>query len=262
MRNLCRASATFALLAFSMAAAYSQAVNGTLLGSVTDASGAVVVNAKVTITEQNTNIVRSAMTNESGNYSFGDLPPGKYAVTVEQTGFKKESRRDIDLLVDSTVRVNIALQPGAVTETVEVTGAPPILQTDSAGTGTKMDRIEVASLPLISSNRNFQSLLNTVPGVAPVQEQHSQFFNASSSLQTEVNGQMRMGNNFMIEGTDDNERTGLLQIYIPPVEAIQTVDISLTDHDPELGRGTGAIVNVLLKSGSNAIHGSAYEFLQ
>jgi hypothetical protein len=262
MRNLCRASATFALLAFSMAAAYSQAVNGTLLGSVTDASGAVVVNAKVTITEQNTNIVRSAMTNESGNYSFGDLPPGKYAVTVEQTGFKKESRRDIDLLVDSTVRVNIALQPGAVTETVEVTGAPPILQTDSAGTGTKMDRIEVASLPLISSNRNFQSLLNTVPGVAPVQEQHSQFFNASSSLQTEVNGQMRMGNNFMIEGTDDNERTGLLQIYIPPIEAIQTVDISVTDHDPEMGRASGAVVNVLLKSGSNALHGSAYEFLQ
>jgi len=83
--------------------------------------------------------------------------------------------------------------------------------------------------------------------VAPVAEQHSQFFNASSSLQTEVNGQMRQANNFMIEGTDDNERTGLLQIYIPPIEAIQTVDVSLTNHDAELGRATGAVVNVVLR---------------
>jgi len=252
----------FALLVLSMTAAYSQAVNGTMLGTVTDASGAVVVNAKVTITETNTGISHSAMSNESGNYSFGDLPPGRYAVVVEQTGFKRENRRDIDLQVDSTVRVNVSLQPGAVTETVEVTGAPPILQTDTASTGDKMDQIQTANLPLIAANRNFQSLLNMVPGVAPVAEQHSQFFNASSSLQTEVNGQMREGNNFMIEGTDDNERTGLLQIYIPPIEAIQTVDISLTDHDPEMGRATGAVVNVLLKSGSNAIHGSVYEFLQ
>jgi len=252
----------FALLVVSMTAAYSQAVNGTLLGSVTDSTGAVVVNAKVTITEQNTNVSRTAMTNESGNYTFGDMPPGRYAVVVEQTGFKKENRRDIDLLVDSTVRVNVSLQPGSITETVEVTGAAPILQTDSAGTGVKMDLLQTATLPLISSNRNFQSLLNLIPGVAPVQEQHSQFFNASSSLQTEVNGQMREGNNFMIEGTDDNERTGLLQIYIPPVEAIQTVDISLTDHDPEMGRATGAVVNVLLKSGTNGFHGAAYEFVQ
>jgi hypothetical protein len=251
-----------ALLVLSVAVAYSQAVNGTLLGNVTDASGAVVVNAKVTITEQNTNIIHSMATNESGNYAFGDLPPGRYQVVVEQAGFKKESRRDIDLQVDSTVRVNVALTPGAVTETVEVTGAPPVLQTDSASTGTKMDQLQTATLPLISSNRNFQSLLNMVPGVAPVSEQHSQFFNASSSLQTEVNGQMREGNNFMIEGTDDNERSGLLQIYIPPIEAIQTVDISLTDHDPEMGRATGAVVNVLLKSGTNGLHGSAYEFLQ
>jgi Carboxypeptidase regulatory-like domain len=262
MTNLRKASAVLALAVLSIGAAYSQAVNGTLLGSVTDSSGAVVANAKVTITETNTNISHTAITNESGNYTFGDLPPGRYAVLVEQTGFKKENRRDIDLLVDSTVRVNVSLQPGSITETVEVTGAAPILQTDSAGTGVKMDLLQTATLPLISSNRNFQSLLNLIPGVAPVQEQHSQFFNASSSLQTEVNGQMREGNNFMIEGTDDNERTGLLQIYIPPVEAIQTVDISLTDHDPEMGRATGAVVNVLLKSGTNGFHGAAYEFVQ
>lgn len=252
----------FALATLLIATASSQAVNSTLVGTITDSSGAVVPNAKVTITETTTNVSHSASTNESGNYTFPDLPPGKYTVSVEQPGFKKESRKDIDVLVDSTVRINIALQPGNVSETVEVTGAPPQLQTDSSSTGMKMDALQAASLPLISSNRNFQSMLNMVPGVAPVQEQHSQFFNASSSLQTEVNGQMRQGNNFMIEGTDDNERTGLLQIYIPPIEAIQTVDVSVTDHDPEMGRASGAVVNVLLKSGTNDWHGAAYEFLQ
>jgi hypothetical protein len=250
------------LLFLSTGFAHAQAVNATLLGSVTDVTGAVVQNAKVTVTEATTNVSRVTNTNESGNYTVPNLPPGTYNVTVEVTGFKKETRRDIVVQVDTTTRADLQLTPGSITETVEVTGAPPILQTDTANTGTKMDQVQTASLPLISSNRNFQSLLNMVPGVAPVQEQHSQFFNAGSSLQTEVNGQMREGNNFMIEGTDDNERTGLLQIYIPPIEAIQTVDISLTDHDPEMGRATGAVVNVVLKSGTNDFHGGVYEFLQ
>src|ERR1039457_4691249 len=246
----------------SASLAYSQAVNGTLLGSITDASGGTVNNAKVTITEETTAVSHTMQTNESGNFTFPGLAPGRYSVTVEFAGFKKEVQRGIEVRVDETSRVNLRLSPGNITESIEVTGAPPILQTDSASTGQKIDRDVLANVPLISSNRNFESLLNMAPGVAPVAEQHSQFFNASSSLQTEVNGQMREGNNFMIEGTDDNERTGLLQIYIPPIEAIQTVDVSLTNHDPELGRATGAVVNVILRSGSNTIHGAAYEFLQ
>jgi len=242
--------------------AYSQAVNATLLGTVTDASGAVVPNAKVTITETQTGIAHATQTNESGNWMVPNLPPGVYAASVEAAGFKKETRRDVTLVVDTTARVDIQLTPGNITETIEVTGAPPILQADTATTSTQISNTVLANVPLVSSNRNFQSLLNLAPGVAPVTEQHSQFFNAASSLQTEVNGQARMGNNTMIEGTDDNERTGLLQIYIPPIEAIQTVDVSLTNHDPEMGRASGAVVNVVLKSGTNEIHGAAYEFLQ
>jgi len=258
-----RSFALFLLLTAATAVAgWSQVVSATLLGTVTDTSGAVVPNAKVTVTETQTGVVHTEQTNASGNYIVPNLPPGIYSVAVEVTGFKKETRRDISVLVDTNTRVDIQLQPGAITETVEVTGAPPILQTDSAATGQKIDAVTLANVPLISSNRNYQSLLNLVPGVAPVQEQHSQFFNASSSLQTEVNGQARQENNFMIEGTDDNERTGLLQIYIPPIEAIQTVDVSLTNHDPEMGRATGAVVNVVLKSGTNQWHGAAYEFLQ
>ena len=261
MKHLRTVGALIALALLSTVSVYSQAVNATLLGSVTDPTGAVVPNAKVTATEVNTNTVHSTVTNESGNYSFPDIPPGKYAITIELTGFKKETRRDVDLLVNSTTRIDVALQTGSVNESVEVTGAPPLLETDRADTGRKVEVQLVEDAPL-GNNRNFQSLLNLVPGTAPATFQHSQFFNASSSLQTEVNGQMRMGNNYLIEGTDDNERTGLLQILIPPIEAIQTVDVATSNFDPELGRATGAVTNVILKSGANAYHGAAYWFLQ
>jgi hypothetical protein len=262
MKNLRQASALFALAALFAVAAYSQAVNGTLLGNVTDSSGAVIPNAKVSITETNTNVSRSTVTNESGNYSFGDMPPGRYSVVVEQTGFKRESRRDIDLQVDTTVRINIALHPGNVSESIEVSAAPTTLQTDRADTGRKVDSMQVSELPVLVSNRNYQALLALVPGTSPPIEEHSQFFNASNSLQTEVNGAPRVSNNYQIEGIDDNERTGLLQVLIPPLEAIQTVDVSTSNHSVDQGRGAGAVTNVILKSGSNQFHGSAYEFVQ
>ena len=259
LQSLC---AVFLLACVSAGASFSQTLNATLLGTVTDVSGAVVPNAKVTITEVDTALTQTGQTNDSGNYLFSNLPPGRYSVVVEASGFKKEMRRDIALLVDTTTRSDVQLSPGNITETVEVSGAPPLLQTDTASTGGKIETEVLRDQPLLSANRNFQGLLNLIPGVAPVAEQHSQFFNASTSLQTEVNGQMRQGNNFMIDGTDDNERTGLLQVYIPPIEAIQTVDVSLSNHDPEMGRASGAVVNAVLKSGTNQVHGAAYEFLQ
>src|SRR5205085_2076908 len=158
-----------------------------------------------------------------------------------------------------TQRVDLVLQPGIIAETVVVSGETPILQTERSDTGRKLETMLTENLPL-GTNRNYQNLLNLVPGTTRATFQHSQFFNASSSLQTEVNGQLRMGNNYQIEGIDDNERTGLLQILIPPLEAIQTVDVSTSNYDAELGRASGAVTNVILKSGTNTFHGAAYEF--
>jgi hypothetical protein len=250
-----------ALLFGLSAPVMGQAVNATLLGTVTDSSGAVVANAKVTITETNTGISRASQTNESGNYVFPDLPPGTYTVTAEQTGFKRESRAGIDVIVNTTGRIDLVLQPGNTTEIVTVVAETPILQTERADTGRKLETVLTENLPL-GTNRNFQNLLNIVPGTTRATFQHSQFFNASSSLQTEVDGQLREGNNYQIEGIDDNERTGLLQILVPPLEAIQTVDVSTSNYDAELGRASGAVVNVILKSGTNNYHGSAYEFIR
>jgi hypothetical protein len=249
------------LLAFSAAVVYGQAVSATLLGNVTDVTGAVVLNAKVTVLEQNTNTTRSGVTNESGNYTFPDLPPGLYSVTVENPGFKKETRTGINVTVNTATRIDVRLQPGSVNESVEVTGAPPPIQTDRADTGLQIDVSQITNIPL-GTSRNFQGLLNLVPGTTRATFQHSQFFNATGSLQTEVNGQMRQGNSYQIEGIDDNERTGLLQILIPPIEAIQTVDVSTSNFEAELGRASGANTNVILKSGSNDFHGAAYEFLR
>jgi hypothetical protein len=249
------------MASLSASLAYSQAVNGTLLGSVTDASGGTVHNGKVTLTEETTGVSHTAQTNESGNFTFPDLAPGRYTVTVEMAGFKKEVRRGVEVVVDLTSRINLQLQPGNVTESIEVVDTAPTLETDRADVGRSIDTVSVANLPM-GTNRNFQSLLNLVPGTTPAQFQHSQFFNAGSSLQTEVNGQGRQGNSYQIEGIDDNERTGLLQILIPPAEAIATVDVSTNNFQAELGRAAGGVTNVFLKSGSNSFHGAAYEFLQ
>jgi hypothetical protein len=249
------------LICLAASFAYSQAVKGTLLGTVTDASGSVAPNAKVTITETNTGLTRSTTTNESGNYVFPDLAPGIYTVAVELTGFKRSTRPGVEVQVNTSPRVDVTLQTGSVSESIEVTAESPMLQTDRADTGRQIEAAQAVSLPL-GTGRNYQNLLNLVPGTTRASYQHSQFFNAANSLQTQVNGNMRQGNNYSIEGVDNNQRTGLLQIMVPPVEVIQTVAVTTSNFDAELGRASGAVTNVQLKSGTNEIHGAAYEFLR
>ena len=259
MHNLRWSCVLFLALFLSASLAFSQAVNGSLVGTITDSSGAAMPNVKVTLTETNTGVSRTTNTNESGNYTFADLPPGTYTVTAEQTGFKRASRADVGVVVNSTGRVDLTLQPGQITETVEVTGAAPMLQTERADTGRSMETKAVQDLP-IGTSHNFQSLSVLVPGASRVESQHSAFFNPQTSYATRFNGQSRLGNNLQLEGVDDNERTGLLQVLIPPQEAIQSVDISTSDYDAELGRATGGAINVILKSGTNQHHGEVYEF--
>lgn len=217
--------------------------------------------AKVVLTDTGTGSSRVDTSNSSGNYTFADIAPGDYTVSVEAPGFKKGVHSHITVTVNTTTRVDVQLQPGEITSTIEVTAAPPVLQTDRADVSSQISTAQTANLP-VGTNRNFQGLLNLVPGTTRSSFQHSTFFNAQGALQTEVNGQLRMGNNYQIEGIDDNERTGLLQYLIPPLEAIQTVDVSTSNFEAELGRAAGAVTNVILKSGTNKIHGAGYEFFQ
>lgn len=230
-----------------------------MLGTVSDASGAKVAGAKVVITEQNTGVSRTSETTQTGYYAFPDLPPGTYTVDVEHVGFKKLNRQNVDVLVNSTMRVDVQLQLGDVTESIQVTAEAPILQTDRADTGRKVETQQLADMPL-GTNRNFQNLLNLVPGTTRAFRPHSVFFNAQGSLSTQVNGQSRMANNVQLEGIDNNHRTGLLTALIPPIEALQTVDITTSNYEASLGRAGGAVTNVLMKSGTNEFHGAAYHF--
>jgi hypothetical protein len=239
--------------------AHSQAVNATVLGTVTDVSGAVVVNCKITITETEKNVSRTALTNDSGNYVFPNMAPGTYSVTAEQQGFKKTTKAGVDVLVDTSTRIDLVLQPGGVTESIDVTAEATLLQTDRADIGRKIEVAQLANLPL-GYNRNFQSLLNVVPGTSRAFQPHSEFFNSQGALTTQVNGVSRLGNNVQFEGIDDNQRTGLLTMVVPPVEALQTVDVSTSNYEAELGRAGGAVTNIILKSGTNSLHGSLYEF--
>ncbi len=241
--------------------ARGQAVSATLVGTITDATGAAVPGAKITVQEQATGISRDTVSNESGNYTFPDLTPGTYSVVVEARGFKKETRPSVDVVVNTTTRIDLDLQPGSTSETVTVTGTPAIMQTDRADVSTNLESHTLQTMP-VSVNQNFQSLLTLVPGVGPPVFQHSQFFNAASSIQAEVNGQPREGNSFQIEGIDDDERTGLLQILIPPIQAIETVDVSTSNYEAELGRAIGTVSNVIIKSGTNQFHGMVTEYIQ
>jgi len=238
---------------------FGQAVQGMLLGTVKDSSGAVVPNVKVVITEMNTGVSRSAQTNASGNYVFPTLDPGLYQVAVELSGFSKAIKDRVQVLVNTSVRADMVLKPGGIAETVTVTAETAMLQTDRADTGRKLEEVQLAAMPL-GYNRNFQSLLNLVPGTTRAFAPHSEFFNSQVSLTTQVNGVAREGNNVQFEGVDNNHRTGLLTVMIPPIEAIETVDVSTSNYDAELGRAGGAVTNIFLRSGSNQLHGAVYEF--
>jgi hypothetical protein len=246
------------LLVFS-GLVYGQAVTGSLLGTVTDSSGGSVANAKVTITQVNTGISRTMQTNDSGNYTFPTLEPGRYRVSVEQAGFRTAVKEGVDLLLNTTVRADLVLQPGAVNETVTVTAEVPILQTDRSDTGRKIEAVQIANMPL-GYGRNFQGLLNLVPGTSRSFQPHSEFFNSQGALTTQVNGVSREGNNVQFEGVDNNHRTGLLTVLIPPIEALDTVDVSTSNYEAELGRAGGAVTNIMLKSGTNNLHGAVYAF--
>src|SRR5262245_28067236 len=245
--------------ALAPAALYAQAVKGSLVGNVSDSSNLAIPGATVTITEVNTNISYNTVTNENGYYVFSNLKDGTYRVVGELTGFKKMVREGVEVPVNATVRVDLKMEVGAIEESITVVGESPLLQTDRADTGRLIESVQLTQAPL-GFNRNFQGMLITVPGALRMQRPHSDFFNAQDSISSNVNGQSRLANNVQIEGIDDNHRTGLLTTLIPSAEAIETVNISTSAYDAEFGRAGGAITNVTLKSGTNALKGSVFLF--
>jgi hypothetical protein len=246
------------LLVVISAAAWSQAVTATLLGTTTDSSGAVVTEARVAITETQTGILRRINTNAEGLYIQTYLPPGIYMVEVEKQGFKKVSRQNIQVQVASTVRIDFSLEPGMVTETIQVSAESPLLQTDRSDVNRTITSQAVRELPV--ANRSFQALVGLLPGVTPPIANFTALEDPQRTTFFQANGQGNSANNIQVDGVDNNNPTLGLTIYIPPAESVQEVNISTSNFNAEFGRAGGAVMNVITRGGTNELHGSLFEF--
>lgn len=246
------------------AAALAQVITGDVLGTVTDPSGAVVANAKVTIRNLATNASRDAQTGANGEYVFNLLPPGHYALSVEAQGFKSYKIDDLSLSAGDRSRLDVALQVGNTSESVEVTTAAPLLQTDTSSVGSTVSEQIVADLPL--NGRNLTNLVTLQPGVnaglAGSIVAGGRPDDRRQSSEVVANGQREYYNSTMLDGIDNNERFYGLGGIKPSIEAIQEVHVQTNNFPAEVGRSAGAVVTIITKSGTNKFHGSLYEYFR
>jgi Carboxypeptidase regulatory-like domain len=244
------------------ALAGAQAVTGTILGRITDGSGAVVPGVTVTLTNTGTKLTRVVTTDSNGEYTAPSLPTGEYSVAAEISGFKTVTMSNIELGVDQHARIDVKLEVGALTESVTIAAGSPLVQTSSSELGTTVSNEQIEALPL--NGRNFVNLTRTVPGVlrgipgANIDGAGSLAWRASASFS--ANGQRTRDNNFMLDGVDNNETWLQTVVIFPSVDALDEFKLQTSTYSAEFGRSLGGVVNLQIKSGTNAFHGSAFEF--
>jgi hypothetical protein len=240
----------------------AQAVSGTILGTVTDASGSVMANAKVTVVNEGTGFTRTVTSDSNGEYTVPSIPTGHYTVTSEMTGFKAMALSNVEVGVDQRVRIDLKLEVGAMTESVSVEASTPLLQTSSSELGTTVTNEQIEALPL--NGRNFVNLTRTVPGVlrgipgANIDGAGSLAWRASASFS--ANGQRPRDNNYMLDGVDNNETWLQTVVIFPSVDALDEFKLQTSTYSAEYGRSLGGVVNLQIKSGTNTLRGSAFEF--
>ena len=238
----------------------AQVLYGTIVGNVTDASGAAVPGATVTITNKLTNVSRETITNEVGAYTLSNVLAGTYTVKVTLTGFKESTKTDVLVTLNNVTRVDAPLEVGTVSETITVAGEATPLQTDKTDVHKELTTKEVTDLPL-STYRNYQSLIDLVPGSTPARYQNAVTDTPARGMTTNVNGTARNSNNTRLDGAT-TVLTWLPHhvLYVAPQESIQTVNVSTNNFDAEQGLAGGAAITVQTKSGTNQLHGVAFEY--
>lgn len=241
---------------------FAQVDEGAISGSVLDSSGAEVPNARVTLLNTDQGISLETTTNGNGEYTFSPVRIGHYSLTVTAPGFSTTTQQNLQVNVAQRLQVPVQLKPGAATETVEVTTAPPQLQTSEASVGQVVDSRTVNSLPL--NGRNFTFLAQLGAGVNTPQADTRG--NAASGAFT-ANGLRPAQNNYLLDGIDNNSNAvdflnGTNFVILPPLDAIQEFKVQTADFSAELGRSAGAVLNATIKSGTNSIHGAVWEFFR
>jgi hypothetical protein len=236
----------------------AQTTNATIVGDLTDPQGSAIPGAAITVKNVATGVARSTVTNEFGSYRVFPLNPGTYEVTASASGFKTKVQSDVVLDAASIVKVDFQLEVGQITETVEVTAASTLLQTQEASVGGTVTGNEVARLPV--NGRNYTRLILLLPGTSDVGLSQSRGEFSGTQL-ISVNGQRRQDNNFTVDGVDNNFMMMNSPGGSPPMDSIQEFRV-LENTSAEFGRSAGANVNVVIKSGTRDLHGSFYEYLR
>jgi hypothetical protein len=239
--------------------AAAQSTGGRIRGTVTDPSGGAVSGAKLVLTNEGTNASRQAESGGNGEYLFLEAPVGSYELDVTAPGFKRYVRKGIALDLNQVLSIDIALQLGGATETVEVTGAPPVVDTTSTQLGAVMNKTAISELPL--NTRDTYQLLQLQPGVQS-QLGSNLFTGSNDAGVVSVNGGRGRANNYQVNGGDANDVFVNLPAIQPSPDAIEEFRIITNTFDAEFGRNSGAVVNVVTKSGTNEVHGDVYEFFR
>jgi hypothetical protein len=250
----------FLLTSFS-AVARSQAVYGSISGTVTDPNGAVVAGATVTIKSLERNTVDTVTTNDSGLYIKERLLPGNYEVKIEAKGFKAKVVSSVKVDVDTQTKVDAVLEPGAISDTVTVTATEgQLLKTDRADVATTFETKQITDLPIL--DRNFTRFILLTPGTQQQLWQHAASENPQGSIQTIVNGQHFSGTGYQLDGTENRDPILGIIVINPNFEAIGESKITSQNYDAEFGQAIAGVVSVQTKSGTNEVHGSIFEFRQ
>lgn len=242
--------------------AVSQIVTGSIVGTVTDSSGAAVSGATVTITNDATSEHRTAPTNGSGDYSFPLLPPGNYKLEIQAQGFKSYARDPIIVQVDQSPRANATMEVGEVSQQVVVTSAAPIMQTESASLGQVVSGKAVTNIPL--NGRNVLALVSLVPGVVPQGSSAGNLTgqNVFAAGNYQIGGGNGNQSSVLVDGSPVNTSYGNTVELVPDQDVIQEFKVQTNNNTAEFGMYTGGVINMSTKSGTNAFHGTAYEYLR
>ena len=240
---------------------FAQGTGGRVLGRVTDSSGAVLANVKVTLSNEATGVSSESTTNSSGDYGFPQVPVGTYRMEFDLSGFKKMVQRSVNVDLNQVVTVNQALQVGATKEVVEVTSEAPLVDTTSTQLGAVMNSLQVSTAPL--NTRDTYQLLQLQPGVmSTVGSSNTLVYGSDNAGAVSVNGGRGRANNFSVNGGDANDLFVNLPTVQPSPDTIEEFRVLTNTFDAEYGRNSGSVVNVVTKSGTNQWHGNVYEFFR
>jgi hypothetical protein len=258
----CITLTTLCFLLVQSPCAFGQVDEGSISGTVQDPTGAVVPNAKVTLLNTDQGLTLETTSSGSGEYTFSPVRIGHYTVSVTAPGFSTTTQQNLQVTVGLALQVNVQLKPGAATETVQVTSAPPELQTEEASVGQTVTGATINNLPL--NGRNFTFLAQLGAGVGTPQADTRG--NAASGAFS-ANGLRPAQNNYLLDGIDNNSNAvdflnGTNFIVLPPVDAIAEFKVQTADFSAQLGRSAGAVMNATVKSGTNSLHGAAWEFFR